>query len=160
MQSTHTFPSMPCFQTHHCSCPSSHVPLAPNLFSGKVMLKQELTSDTLSLFKMQDSSLWNPLLVKSTTAAGGWIHCVAAVSPARVQPVRGVLQRAAVQHALIAGGHVCTLGCLTSSGPHTQALSPDPDFGVCLGSCWNRMRISSQSPPMCWCCYMQTQNAI
>lgn len=57
------------------------------------MLKQELTSDTLLLFKLQDWSLWNPLLVKSTTTAGGWIPCVAAVSPARVQPVRGVLLR-------------------------------------------------------------------
>ncbi|TWW55717.1 Ubiquitin-like protein 3 [Takifugu flavidus] len=76
--------------------------------------------------KTKDSSLWNPLLVKSTTAAGGWIHCVADMSPARVQPVRGVLQRAAVQPALIAGGHVCT-----SPAPDTQAPSPDPDFGRC-----------------------------
>lgn len=120
------------------------------------MLKQELTSDTLMLFKLQDSSLWNPLLVGSTAAAGGCIHCVADMSPARVQPVRGVLRRAALQPALIAGGHVCTLGCLTSSGPDTQAPSPDPDSGVCLGSCWNRTRISSQ-PPLDSNCHLESK---
>lgn len=53
----------------------SHVPPAKrNRLGGKVMLKQELTSDPLLAFKLEDSSVWN----------AGEAHHSSCVCPARV----------------------------------------------------------------------------